>query len=208
MIRTRRDRERANPGTPASYAQSILYLSCPTTVQAMTLREWGVKIPLQDITRWWQDKRRPRHGGRWDGRQIGNTEPDDRLDFKVRGTIKPSEIKPSKPEYGGPPLVALPEIQSDWRVLVKAIAEQFGFAFADIVGPNREAPLVTVRFLCSVILKERGNSLAQIGRWFGGRDHATIRHGVHAFPERAERDPKLMEVYRHFSPLWNEGVGG
>ena len=45
------------------------------------------------------------------------------------------------------------------------------------------------RMVCH-ILRERGNTLGQIGKWIGGRDHGTISNAITRFDELASYDDR------------------
>lgn len=57
------------------------------------------------------------------------------------------------------------------------IAEAHGYTVEDILGPSRRKPLVSVRRLCVVMLRDRGYRTVEIGRIMN-RSHTTISHAL------------------------------
>lgn len=184
---------------PYAYAQKLAsYIACPSTIRVRTLEWWGRAPSLRQCKAYRDEVLRRRGAPEPKSRSEEPTDKDG-LEFAVPGTVDARTIKPApEPE---PLLPPVPEIQSDWRVLVKVVAEHFGMTFADIVGRSRLAAINEARQLCYLLLYERGNSYPQIGRWLGGRDHQPVIHGCKVFHEKAKRSPRLMEAYEHFSAI-------
>lgn len=77
------------------------------------------------------------------------------------------------------PPIRLPEIAT-------SIAEQYGVTVEDLKGQSRHAYVTTPRLAAYAAAIETGRySLAQIGRFFGGRDHSTIHKGAKRHLARA-----------------------
>jgi len=60
---------------------------------------------------------------------------------------------------------------------VDAIAKQYGYTAADMLGKSRLKRVVAVRRLCVLMLREKGYSTTEIGRVMD-RDHSTIVHAL------------------------------
>jgi chromosomal replication initiation ATPase DnaA len=60
---------------------------------------------------------------------------------------------------------------------IEAIAKAHKFTLEDILGPRKFKPLVAVRRKCAVMLREKGHTMAEIGRILR-RDHTTIVHAL------------------------------
>lgn len=60
---------------------------------------------------------------------------------------------------------------------MEAIAKEYDYTAADVVGKNRQKKLVEVRRKCVVMLREKGYSTTEIGRIMN-RDHSTIVHSL------------------------------
>lgn len=185
---------------PYAYAQAIAYLSCPSAIRARTLDRWGVAPSLKQCAAYRRNylaSRKPRA-------TVPEPIERDGLDYQVPGLVAKDYVPPAdkkEPIDTSPLPKPQPQIASDWRVLVKVVAEHFGMTFADIVGRSRLAAINEARQLCYLLLYERGNSYPQIGRWLGGRDHQPVIHGCKVFHEKAKRSPRLMEAYEHFSAI-------
>jgi chromosomal replication initiator protein len=68
----------------------------------------------------------------------------------------------------------------------------FGVKFTDLVSSKRNKPLVKPRwvamYLCKILTTK---SLPEIGRSFGGKDHATVMHACKKVAEMRTADPEL-----------------
>lgn len=81
--------------------------------------------------------------------------------------------------------------KSPWAAIVHDVAGKSGFGFVDLVKyGDRRTSINAARFECYYRIKTEvvmadGNapSYPQIGKWFAGRDHTTIMHGVRRWAE-------------------------
>lgn len=64
-----------------------------------------------------------------------------------------------------------------WTEIVAGVARFYVIRVDDMMGRDRSKRFVRARSVAMLILHRRGNTLAQIGRWFG-RDHTTVLHLV------------------------------
>jgi chromosomal replication initiator protein len=87
--------------------------------------------------------------------------------------------------------------------VARAVAVRFGIRTSDLQSDSRRAALVEPRHL-AILLARRwtGASLSQIGKYFGGRDPATIRHACRAAAERLAADPSLAAVAQALEAAW------
>lgn len=92
---------------------------------------------------------------------------------------KPALIKPSL------------EFPKTWRDVVNLVAYNHHVTFEDIIGPSRHEMHFKPRRMVCYILRERGHTLNQIGRWLGGRDHSSIFKACRRFVELASRNDVL-----------------
>jgi chromosomal replication initiator protein len=76
-----------------------------------------------------------------------------------------------------------------------ATARHFSLKLADLRSPVRRRALVTARGV-AVLLARRltGDSLEEIGSYFGGRDHTTVIHSCRKTEELLENDPAIREA--------------
>ena len=78
--------------------------------------------------------------------------------------------------------------RKDAKNIITAIASEYGFTYAEIIGPGKHQPLVKVRHACiRAVADERPDwSLPKIGREFGGRDHSSIIHALKKTAKQGE----------------------
>lgn len=81
------------------------------------------------------------------------------------------------------------------QLIISVVAEHFGMSPADLTGQKRSKELVFPRqiamFLCGDMT---GESLQNIGKAFGGRDHTTIIHGTKKINSELKTDENLKNV--------------
>ncbi|MFO0891996.1 MAG: DnaA/Hda family protein [Isosphaeraceae bacterium] len=78
------------------------------------------------------------------------------------------------------------------EAITKAVAAQFRVRTSAVRGPGRQAGIAQARHLAMYLARlHTGSSLAAIGRYFGGRDPATVRHACKAAAARLADDPSL-----------------
>lgn len=72
------------------------------------------------------------------------------------------------------------------RAVVADVAFQHGYTPADLIGQERHRAVCRARQHAYWAVRQAKPHLSypQIGRFFGGRDHTTIMHGVAAHEER------------------------
>lgn len=58
------------------------------------------------------------------------------------------------------------------------VQQQFSITKAMLIGPSRLKNVVQARQLAMFLARQAGFSLADIGAYFGNRDHSTVRHAV------------------------------
>jgi chromosomal replication initiator protein len=73
-------------------------------------------------------------------------------------------------------------------------ARAYGAGIGDLVGQSRRSALVRPRHIAMWIARRATNqSLPQIGRAFGGRDHTTVLHAVRRIERLREKHPGLKQ---------------
>lgn len=81
------------------------------------------------------------------------------------------------------------------QLIISVVAEHFGMSPADLTGQKRSKELVFPRqiamFLCGDMT---GESLQNIGKAFGGRDHTTIIHGTKKINSELKTDENLKNI--------------
>lgn len=72
----------------------------------------------------------------------------------------------------------------------KKVCEYYGMKLSDLNSSKRQKTITTARHVAMYICKKlTTKSLPDIGRSFGGKDHATVIHAVKKVNERIESDP-------------------
>jgi Bacterial dnaA protein helix-turn-helix len=150
--------------SPNNYADNLAtYITDPSTIIAHTRREFGGRSPSRAeveamIARYRRPKREPECEIEWPApkpKPVVVEEP------KVVIEFKPKEVKP----------VDLFPVR-----LVKAVAEDFGLTYEDMIGPKRHKHFVHARAVVIIILRERNPSIwsfPKIGRLLGRSDHTS-----------------------------------
>jgi len=100
------------------------------------------------------------------------------------------QIKPVLDRLISKPATDRPRIGTE---LIHQAAKFFGITFEDIVGKDRHQIFVDARFVVALIMRERGLSLPQIGR-FMGRDHSTIKNLTDKAAVRIARNPAMLKA--------------
>lgn len=84
-------------------------------------------------------------------------------------------------------------IERDWlkigrptmRSILREVSEETGFSTVELLGPTRPRALAHARqYAMWRMQRETGQSLPQIGRFLGGRDHTTVLYGVRQHAKR------------------------
>lgn len=88
--------------------------------------------------------------------------------------------------------------QSERRITVediqKAVCAHYNIRMPDLMGPRRARPLARPRQMAMYLAKQLTvQSLPDIGRRFGGRDHTTIIHGIRKIEELIKTDASLAQ---------------
>ena len=80
------------------------------------------------------------------------------------------------------------------RLIISLVARHFGVSDEEIVGERRTQRVAHARQAGMFMAKRMtGQSLAEIGRRFGGRDHTTVIHAVKKMERRMATDPDFAE---------------
>jgi chromosomal replication initiator protein len=82
------------------------------------------------------------------------------------------------------------------------VASRYGITVAELVSPSRAARIAWPRHIALHLARElTGASLQDIGRAFGGRNHATVLHACKTVAKRVKND---QQVQREIDELGNE----
>lgn len=75
--------------------------------------------------------------------------------------------------------------------------DRWGYQWASLVGRDRHRDKVEARQIMMKYLRDQGWSYTDIGRYMGGRDHATAIYGV-------QQATHLLDYDRQFRARWYE----
>ncbi len=79
------------------------------------------------------------------------------------------------------------------RDIAEYVAHQMDRPLEDMLGPKRNQEIVWPRQVAVYLARElTNNSLANIGAFFGGRDHSTILHAYNKVSELLETDEEVL----------------
>lgn len=82
-------------------------------------------------------------------------------------------------------LIEVPDRKPSMREIAERVAAQYELSLADLRGPTKPRKIAHARQeAMAKIYAQGGLSNAQVGRFFGGRDHTTV---VHARQQHARR---------------------
>lgn len=193
-------------GNSWSYANELArYIRCPTTIRVRVLEQYDV-APSLDAIRNLQSKhgeQRAKYRAAWNG--LGER-PEDHVSFQVGTYGKPARGKPriqNPVEFTPPPEmkrpVGIPHFPSE---IIASIAMEFHLKPEDMTSTGRQAKLMKARQTAIYVLRNRGNSYPQIGRWMGGKDHASMIHHFHKFEQHAT--PGMREIASRYLGSANE----
>lgn len=83
-------------------------------------------------------------------------------------------------------------------VIAKLAARYFKVRLTDLRSKSRKAVLVLVRNLvCYLARKLTKATFAEIGEYFGGRDHTTILHGCAQIEQLEKSDPQTQQALKY-----------
>ena len=81
------------------------------------------------------------------------------------------------------------------KEIAAATARQFRLRLSELRSPSRRQAVVTARGVAMHLARQlTGDSLEEIGKFFGGRDHTTVLHGCRRTEERLKSDPTVIQA--------------
>jgi chromosomal replication initiator protein len=88
-------------------------------------------------------------------------------------------------------------VSVDFDCVMKSLCHRYPYSVEDIKSKSRSKDLAFVRHLAIFLMKRfTDKSLRDIGRFFGGRDHATVMHALEKMEHHIETDLELQELVR------------
>lgn len=93
-------------------------------------------------------------------------------------------------------LLAAQEKQISIDNIQRRVAEYYNIKVSDLMSKRRSRSVARPRQIAMALAKElTSNSLPEIGKMFGGRDHTTVLHGCRKVKELLETSAELREDY-------------
>jgi chromosomal replication initiator protein len=88
-----------------------------------------------------------------------------------------------------------PETKGTLRQVSSAVAKHFQLSMNDLKGESRQQGVVRARSLAMYLCREiTGASYAEVGKFFGGRDHTTVLHACRKIDGQLASDAALREL--------------
>ena len=88
-----------------------------------------------------------------------------------------------------------PTVEPELRSIAKHVCKYFKVRLTDLRGPARQQRIVRSRGVAMLLARRlTGNSLEQIGRYFGNRDHTTVLHACRKTESIMESDPSIRQA--------------
>lgn len=98
--------------------------------------------------------------------------------------------------------------QPPLKDIAAATAQYFSLKLSDLRGPSRRRALVTARGIAMYLARlSTRESLNQIGKYFGGRDHTTVMHSCQKTATLLKADPAIRRAIEELQQQWPEGKG-
>lgn len=103
-------------------------------------------------------------------------------------------------------LPAKKPVQITIPLIQQKVAEYFGIKLEDLKSKKRTRVVAFPRQVAMFLCRElTDNSLPQIGRHFGDRDHTTVLHAQDKIAQEIERDPTLAQTVNKIRELLQQG---
>ncbi|MCY2988237.1 MAG: DnaA/Hda family protein [Planctomycetota bacterium] len=81
------------------------------------------------------------------------------------------------------------------RSITRLVCKYFHLRNADLKGPTRQQRIVRARGVAMLLARQlTGESLEQVGRHFGNRDHTTVLHACRKTESLIEHDPAIRQA--------------
>jgi chromosomal replication initiator protein len=92
------------------------------------------------------------------------------------------------------------------RSIARLSAKYFGLKLGELTSSTRRRAVVQARNVAIYLARQiSGNSLEQLGAYFGGRDHTTILHGYRTIESRLRSDPEIRQALLELRRLLAHG---
>jgi len=186
--------------SPHVYARRLTrYISDASTVRARTVDHFGRAPGIEVIRKMradWLDLLKTRAQEQAEhGLVLAGPVPQLQL-------VRPVDIEPEpKPEPPAlPPVAARGFMLHTGRDVIDACADACDISHGELIGSMRNVEFTRGRNLAAAVLRARGNSLPNVGRLLGGRDHSTVMNAIDRFFSREMKDPRFVAAWETLAP--------
>jgi chromosomal replication initiator protein len=98
--------------------------------------------------------------------------------------------------------------KQDIKLLLRVVADHFNLAAEDLISRRRDRKTTLARHVAIYLMREGYNcSLTEIGKEFGGRNHATILHGYEKIANELNINPNLANQITEIKEKINSRKG-
>lgn len=210
------DTRRTHDGAYGFAENLATYISDPSRIRSLTLREFGFAPSVERCAEMRADHERGiNEFRRLSTRPIDgfSADNDDGASFRVRGLVKPEKPKPAPRKV---PLAFIQTVERQIAVrnenaivagpiareVIFRVADHFNVDADELVGHRKGHYLISARWVVIRLMAEikdaKGGdrfSKSHIGRIMGGRDHTTITHALDYFDDRARKHTVMTDAY-------------
>ena len=83
------------------------------------------------------------------------------------------------------------------QTIVGAVTDYYGVKLTDLQSKRRHRSVALPRQVCMYLARKLTRfSLAEVGGFFGGRDHTTVMHAISSVEERCAMDEQFAAIVR------------
>mgnify|MGYP001562222986 FL=1 len=91
--------------------------------------------------------------------------------------------------------------------IIETVVEEYGVKFGELQSKKRAKSIAFPRQVCMFLAKKLTNSsLAEIGSYFGGRDHSTVIYAIDKIEGDSKEDPALAATLSRLTRRLQSGV--
>ena len=86
------------------------------------------------------------------------------------------------------------------RAITRLVCRYFNLRTTDLKGPTRQQRIVRARGVAMLLARQlTSESLEQVGRHFGNRDHTTVLHACRKTESLIQNDPAIRQAVEHLT---------
>lgn len=183
-------------------ARLVQYISDPSTVRVRTLERYG-EAPTAAVIRkmraaWLQKVADKIEGAYLYGSESEGSGANLQIIRAIEHVVEPAPLPIPEPIVL--PVAARGFLLPTGNDVVQACADFCGLTYEQLTGDSRETIYVKARNLCSAVLRARGNSYPNIGRFTLRKDHTTTRHAVQTFFKRDIKSKRYLAAWEALAP--------